>query len=102
MTVANATRRQRRSIVVLAGEGVVSEAAPRALKESLAAIGIDAVYIGQEANPTRIARLAVREAADAVELCLVGRRGVLILRELLRELERLGRRDVSLVVHRVE
>jgi hypothetical protein len=38
-----------------------------------------------------------------VELCLArSGGGVLVLRELLRELTELGRRDVSIVVHRVE
>lgn len=68
---------------------------------SLAGVGIEAVYIGREGNPAQIARAAVSEAADAVELCLAGSGGVLIIRELLRELDRIGRRDVSLVLHRV-
>ena len=62
--------------------------------------GIEPIYVGRERSPAQIARTAVAEAADAVELCL-GAGGVLIIRELLRELDRIGRRDISLVLHRM-
>jgi methylmalonyl-CoA mutase cobalamin-binding domain/chain len=101
MTVGTATRR-RRSLVVLAGQGGVSDRGARALAASLAGAGIESIYLGREGSPARIARAAVAEAADAVELCIAGGGGVLIIRELLRELDRIGRRDVTLVLHRVE
>jgi methylmalonyl-CoA mutase cobalamin-binding domain/chain len=87
--------------VVLAGERRGGERPARALAESLALVGIEAIYIGHEPSPARIAQAAVSRSADAVELCLAGGGGVLLLRQLLRELDRIGRRDLSLVVHRV-
>jgi transcription antitermination factor NusA-like protein len=51
----------------------------------------------------RIAAVAATQRADAVELCVGSGGGkVPLLRELLRELIRIGRRDVSIVVHRVD
>jgi methylmalonyl-CoA mutase cobalamin-binding domain/chain len=100
MTPATRTRRRRRSLVVLAGDGGVSDRGARALADSLAVAGIEPIYVGRERSPAQIARTAVAEAADAVELCL-GAGGVLIIRELLRELDRIGRRDISLVLHRM-
>jgi methylmalonyl-CoA mutase cobalamin-binding subunit len=63
---------------------------------------VDVVYLGRENSARRIAAISAEEEADAVELCLERTGGVLLLRELLRELTQLGRRDVSIVVHRVE
>jgi hypothetical protein len=57
--------------------------------------------LGREQDGRRIAAAAARENADAVEVVLLGG-GVLLLRELLRELIRIGRRDVSIVAHRTE
>jgi methylmalonyl-CoA mutase cobalamin-binding subunit len=93
-------RRPRRSLVVLAGAAPTSDDQGRALVEALGGLGIETTYLGWEDSAQRIAAAAVEQRADAVELCLAGARGVLLLRELLRELIRVGRRDVSIVVHR--
>jgi methylmalonyl-CoA mutase cobalamin-binding subunit len=61
---------------------------------------VETVYLGREANAARIAAVVVDERADAVEVCLTGGGAVMLLRELLRELTRAGRRDVSIGVHR--
>jgi methylmalonyl-CoA mutase cobalamin-binding subunit len=58
-------------------------------------------YLGRDLSAGHIAASAVEAKADAVELCLAGSGGVGLLRELLRELDRLGRREVGIVVHRV-
>jgi len=73
-----------------------------ALVESLDRIGVQARYLGREDSARRVAAAVVDEQADAVELCLEREGGgVLLLRELLRELVQLGRDDVSIVVHRI-
>jgi methylmalonyl-CoA mutase cobalamin-binding domain/chain len=97
-----AVRRPRRSVVVVAGGLGTSDRAARALAESLDEIGIATTYLGREERAGYIAAFATEEKADAIELCLeAGGRGVLLLRELLRELIRVGRSDVSIVVHRL-
>lgn len=96
-----ATRRPRKSLVVLACEGTEDNSA-RFIATALAEIGVETTYLGREHSAERIARAAADERADAVELCLCQGAGVQLLRELLRELIRLGRRDVSIVVHRIE
>lgn len=63
---------------------------------------METVYLGREGNAARIAAVVVDERADAVEVCLTGGGGVMLLRELLRELTYAGRRDVSIGVHRIE
>jgi methylmalonyl-CoA mutase cobalamin-binding domain/chain len=91
----------RRSVVVFAGSPVASDRRARALVRSLAELGLDVKYVGREDDARRIAALVVDEGADAVELCLAaGASGVQLLRHLLRELIDVGRRDVSIVVHR--
>src|SRR4051812_26602308 len=90
---------RRRCVVVLAGHVRTGERAAQALTQSLFALGIQAKYLGREDSAHRIAAAVANERADAVELCLGGG-GVPLLRELLRELARVGRRDVSIVVHR--
>jgi methylmalonyl-CoA mutase cobalamin-binding subunit len=94
--------RQRKSIVVFAGEARVSDDGARALAHSLGKTGIEAVYVGRQVNAPEIAASAIAAEADAVELCLAGAGGVRLLRELLRELDRLGRRELGIVVHRVQ
>jgi methylmalonyl-CoA mutase cobalamin-binding subunit len=65
-------------------------------------MGVEARYLGREDSGRRVAAAVVDEQADAVELCLErDGGGVLLLRELLRELVKLGRHDVSIVVHKV-
>jgi methylmalonyl-CoA mutase cobalamin-binding domain/chain len=85
---------------VLAGTGSTTHRSARALADSLQQLGVETVYLGQEGNAARIAAVVVDERADAVEVCLTGGGGVMLLRELLRELTRAGRRDVSIGVHR--
>jgi methylmalonyl-CoA mutase cobalamin-binding subunit len=88
---------------VLAGSSRTGERAVRGLAASLGKLGVETMYLGREEDVRRIAAVVVEERADAVELCLArSGGGVLVLRELLRELTELGRRDVSIVVHRVE
>lgn len=95
-----APRRPRRCVVALAGNPRTGDRAARALAESLRGLGIETKYLGKEDSAHRIALAVADERADAVELCLGGG-GVMLLRELLRELARIGRRDVSIVVHRI-
>lgn len=97
-----AVRRPRKSLVVLAGESSAGARAGWALAESLPALGIEALYVGRQENAEAIAAVAAAEKADSIELCLVGCSGVQLLRTLLRELIEVGRRDTSIVVHRVE
>jgi methylmalonyl-CoA mutase cobalamin-binding domain/chain len=99
--VSMATRRPRKSLVVLACDGAEENSA-RLIATALAEIGVETTYLGREQTAERIARAAADERADAVELCLSQDAGVQLLRELLRELIRIGRRDVSIVVHRIE
>ena len=98
-----ALRRPRRSVVVVADSRESGDRAARALAESLADLGVEAIFLGREESARRIAAVAAAQRADAVELCVGAAGGkVLLLRELLRELIRIGRRDVSIVVHRVD
>jgi methylmalonyl-CoA mutase cobalamin-binding subunit len=92
--------RPRRAVVAVIGEALDNDHA-MALTESLAGLGIGANYLGRQDDAASIAQAVVHERADTVELCLGRGPGVLVLRELLRELIRVGRRDVSIVVHRI-
>jgi methylmalonyl-CoA mutase cobalamin-binding subunit len=69
---------------------------------TLGQAGIEVVYLGQETSVQYIAGPAADANADAVEVCLAGGRALGLLRDLLRELKRLGQDEVSIVVHRVE
>lgn len=62
------------------------------------------MYLNDAHSPReRPARdLVAQLEPDAVELCVYGRDGVLMVRELMRELDRIGRRDVSIVVRRMD
>lgn len=100
MEAATAIRRPRRSVIVLAGSGRTSDRPVRALAASLGELGVETIYLGREQRADRIATVVVEERADAVEVCLAGSGGVVLLRDLLRELIKIGRRDVSIVVHR--
>lgn len=107
MTIANEalgrqpmpTHRPRKALVAIAG-GESSDQDALALVDALQALGIETMYLGREESASVLAATAVNVQADAVELCLAGGGSVLLLRELLRELVREGRRDVSIVVHR--
>jgi methylmalonyl-CoA mutase cobalamin-binding subunit len=65
-------------------------------------MGFDVTYMGHEMSGRSIAATAVEAGADSVEICLARSGGVLVLRELLRELTSAGRRDTSIVVHRID
>jgi hypothetical protein len=54
-----------------------------------------AVVVLHSEDAYRIAAIVAERRADAVEVCLA-RGGVAVLRNLLQELIRLGRRDVSM------
>jgi methylmalonyl-CoA mutase cobalamin-binding subunit len=97
-----ATRRPRRSLVVLASAGPQWEEPARALTQSLEQMGVQATYLGEEEDAQAIAAAVVHHRADGVDLCMTGGRGVLMLLELLRALVELGRSDVSIVVHRLD
>ena len=93
--------RRRRSVIVVAAEERGCDRVAGALAASLGEIGVETTFLGMQADAQRIAETVVLERADAVELCLGRTGGVLLLRELLRELIAVGRRDVSIVVHRI-
>jgi methylmalonyl-CoA mutase cobalamin-binding subunit len=96
------THPRRRSLVVLAAEETrASDGDARALAASLGERGIDALYLGREESARRIAASAAETRADAVELCVCGSGASALLRDLLRELRRVNRREVSIVVHKV-
>lgn len=95
------TRRTRRCVVVVAGAAHAGETAAEGLARTLTDLGVATRYLGREETPEVVALAVAEEQADAVELCL-GRGGVLFLRELLRELTSIGRRDVSIVIHRLD
>jgi methylmalonyl-CoA mutase cobalamin-binding subunit len=92
------TRRPRTSVVVFVGETRANDRGAQALARSLHEAGVEILYLGRE----RSATCAADVRADAVEVCVAGGGAVALLRELLRELTRLDRRGVSIVVHRVQ
>jgi methylmalonyl-CoA mutase cobalamin-binding subunit len=95
-------RRPRRAIIVFAGGATENDEAAQVLERSLVDLGLDARYVGRADDAARIASLVTLEGADAVEVCLSpGSGAVRFLRDLLRVLIEMGRRDVSIVVHRV-
>jgi methylmalonyl-CoA mutase cobalamin-binding subunit len=93
-----AGRRPRRSVLVLAGNGHVGDDAVTAVARSLRATGTELFYLGREDCSARIAAAVADMGADAVEVCIAGNGGVLLIRQLLRELDR---NRVSIVVHRL-
>jgi methylmalonyl-CoA mutase cobalamin-binding domain/chain len=93
--------RPRRALVVLAGGGRMSDGFAESLMASLVELGIETVYHGREQDPACIAAVALEQDVEAVELCLEGGGGIVLLRDLLRELIQLGRRDIRIVAHRV-
>jgi hypothetical protein len=90
---------RRRSVVVVADGVSTSESPARALVGALNALDIETVYVGRQDDAQRIAAIVAQKRADSVELYLA-RGGVGLLRELLRALIDVGRRDVSIVLHR--
>jgi methylmalonyl-CoA mutase cobalamin-binding subunit len=102
MTTGMAVRMPRRAVVAVAGHRDADDAAVTTLTESLETLDIETVWLGSVGDASHIATAVSETDADAVELCLCeGAAGVLLVRELLRELIRRDRRDVSIVVHRV-
>jgi methylmalonyl-CoA mutase cobalamin-binding subunit len=93
---------RHRSVVAFVGDGRASDQEARALAASLGEAGIEIRYLGAETSVRRIAASVVEIRADAVEVCLAGRGGLALLRDLLRELRRVDRHEVSLVVRRVQ
>jgi methylmalonyl-CoA mutase cobalamin-binding subunit len=89
-------------VVVVVGSSAGGTRAGIALSSKLQELGIETIYLGREDSPRRIAAVAVERLADAVEICLARSTGIQLLRELLHELIDAGRRDVSIVVHRVD
>jgi methylmalonyl-CoA mutase cobalamin-binding subunit len=87
-------------VVVFLADERTNDRAARALLNSLGEAGIDVLYLGRQRCASRIAASAAATRADSVEVCMADGFGVVVLRELLRELTRLNRREVSLVVHR--
>jgi methylmalonyl-CoA mutase cobalamin-binding subunit len=97
-----AVRMPRRAIVAVAGRRSPGDTAVETLTESLSALDIETVCLGAVDSAVSIATAVTEEQADAVELCLCdGAPGVPLVRDLLRELIRRDRHDVSIVVHRV-
>jgi methylmalonyl-CoA mutase cobalamin-binding domain/chain len=96
------TLRQRRAVVVFVGDMGMSDRGAQAFASSLHDAGVDTLYLGREASAQRIATRVADVRADAVEVCVAGGGAVLLLRDLLRELKRLDRGGVSIVVHRVQ
>jgi methylmalonyl-CoA mutase cobalamin-binding subunit len=102
MTTSMAVRMPRRAVVAAAGLRGAHDEAASALAETLTALDIDTICLGPVDSAMRIASAVSETHADAVELCLCeGAAGVIIVRDLLRELIRRDRREVSIVVHRV-
>ena len=90
--------RQRKSVVVLAGESEDSNA--HAVVSSLRDAGIEILNLGHEASARRIATFAADAGADSVEVCVSRGGGLVLLRDLLRELKGLDEQGISIVVHR--
>jgi methylmalonyl-CoA mutase cobalamin-binding domain/chain len=96
------TLRRHTSVVVFAGQARASDRGAIALASALNESGVEILYLGREPSARRIATYAVEARADAVEVCVAGGGAVILLRDLLRELKRLDRHGVSIVVHRVQ
>jgi methylmalonyl-CoA mutase cobalamin-binding subunit len=97
-----AVRMPRRAIVAVAGRRAADDTAVEKLTESLSALDIETICLGEVDSAVSIATVVSEQRADAVELCLCdGAAGVPLVRDLLRELIRRDRHDVSIVVHRV-
>jgi hypothetical protein len=103
MEAPPAFRRRRKSLVVLAGRPGTGETVAQALVDSLASLGVQTTTVRRETSPQGIAAAVANEHADTVELCLArGGDGVALPWSLLHELAAIGRRDVSIVVHKID
>jgi methylmalonyl-CoA mutase cobalamin-binding subunit len=101
MAAAVSVRRRRRSVVIVVGDVPAGDASARALTRSLDEAGVEATYLGRGDDMAHVAAVVCEQGADTVELCLGPVGGVVVLRRLLRELTEAGRREVSIVVHRI-
>jgi hypothetical protein len=72
MEATATTRRQRRSLVAMVGDGRTGEAGARALSKSLQVAGKDTVNMGRGEGAGQIAASATELRADAVELRFTG------------------------------
>jgi methylmalonyl-CoA mutase cobalamin-binding subunit len=95
-------RRRRKAVVVVTGLTRTGDSTARALAQSLERLGIETSYLGRHDSASQLAAVVDAERPDAVELCIGRPGGALFLRDLLRELCRRGRREVSIVVHDVK
>jgi methylmalonyl-CoA mutase cobalamin-binding subunit len=100
MTSAVMVHRRRRSVVVVAGDVRTGDARARALATWLDKVGVEATYLGRVDDAVSVAAAVCEQGADTVEVYVAPGGGVLVLRDLLRRLTEVGRRDVSIVVHR--
>jgi methanogenic corrinoid protein MtbC1 len=89
-------------VVVFAGDTRTSDLGARAVAASIGRAGVAVHYLGREGDAHRIAASVVDIHADAVEVCVAGSGAIALLRDLLRELRRLDRPGVSIVVHKVQ
>jgi methylmalonyl-CoA mutase cobalamin-binding subunit len=96
-----AIRSPRKAVIVVVGDIRIGDRHAYALAQSLRELGVETSYLGRVDDAARIAELVCGEGADAVELLLGAAGGVALLRTLLRQLTDRGRRDVSIVVHRL-
>jgi methylmalonyl-CoA mutase cobalamin-binding domain/chain len=96
------TRRRRKVVVVFVGDARGSDRGARALASSLEETGIEILYLGRATTARRIALSAAEAGAEAVEVCIARGGAVTLLRDLLRELKLVDRREISIVVHRVQ
>jgi hypothetical protein len=97
-----AIRPPRKAVVVLVGGAGPADNGVLSLLETLAALDVETLNLGREDSAKRIAAAVSKVQADAVEVCVGAEaRTAGLLLELLRELIAVGRRDVSIVVHRL-
>jgi methylmalonyl-CoA mutase cobalamin-binding subunit len=101
VTASMAIRRPHKAVILLSAAARTGDRVALALAESLRELGVDTIYLGREDSVSRIVEVVAEEGADAVEVCVEGPYGIRLLRDLLRELNRVGHRDVSIVVHKV-
>lgn len=85
---------------MLVGDAGAGEDPGRVLARALRELGVETTYIGKENDARRVVSAAVDHRADAIELCVIEGGGVPLLRQLVRELTSVGRRDLSIVVHK--
>jgi methylmalonyl-CoA mutase cobalamin-binding domain/chain len=92
----------RIAAIVVAPDCAHGERSAASIGAALTELGVEVRYVGRERDPKRIAAFVVDNAADSIEVCLNSTGGGHFLLMLLRELTAVGRRHVSIVVHRAE